>query len=120
MLETLGWGPAVNKKLWSRWLKAVDKRCRNVAPAELVTTEPAQTSSAATASAAKPHPFSSPICYRGHRLRSFRYMRVLLRVHHEDGDGHKWLREVRCRVSDRRSLVGLRMFDNAATWFEEE
>ena len=47
-------------------------------------------------------------------------MRALLRVHQTDDNIHKWLREVRCRVSDRRSLIGLRLFDDAATWFEKE
>ena len=51
MLETSAWDPAVKKKLWSRRLEAVDKRCRYVTSVELVPTEPAQTSSAATASA---------------------------------------------------------------------
>ena len=47
-------------------------------------------------------------------------MRALLRVHRLNDDIHKWLHEVRCRVSDRRSLIGLRFFGKAATWFENE
>ena len=44
----------------------------------------------------------------------------MLHLQKQNSNVHTWLREVRCRVSDQRSLVGLRMCDAAATWFEEE
>ena len=104
MLETCGWDDAAKETLWNRWLKVADKRVRNLAVAEPASTVPVQLSSAVTASVSKSHPWSSPVCYRGHRFRLLRYMRQLLRLHREQDNVHQWLHEVRCRVNDRRSF----------------
>jgi len=47
-------------------------------------------------------------------------MRSLLRLKQHDPDIHKWVREVRCHKSEERSLVGFRMREKAAEWFEQE
>ena len=47
-------------------------------------------------------------------------MRSLLRLKQHDADVHTWVREVRCHVSEKRSLVGLRMHSRAAEWLERE
>ena len=47
-------------------------------------------------------------------------MRALLRLTKQDPDVHTWVREVRCRVDEKRSLVGLRLHQRAAEWFEQE
>ena len=47
-------------------------------------------------------------------------MRSLLRLNQHDPDIHKWVREVRCHKSEERSLVGFRMREKAAEWFEQE
>ena len=42
----------------------------------------------------------------------------MLRTHKHDPDIHKWVSEVRCHVSEKRTMVGLRMSSATADWFE--
>ena len=100
--------------------QVVETLSRSSTASEPVATEPVKTWSAATASTARTPIFPTPICYRGHRLLLLRYMRSLLRLKQHDPDIHKWVREVRCHKSEERSLVGFRMREKAATWFEQE
>ena len=120
MLETLGWSVDNGDQLWGPWMKVVQTFSRSSTASESVSTEPVKTWSAATASTARTPIFSTPICYRGHRLLLLRYMRSLLRLKQHDPDVHTWVREVRCDVSEKRSLVGLRMHSRAAEWLERE
>ena len=45
-------------------------------------------------------------------------MRSLLRSKKQDPNVHRRVDEVRCRVSEKRSLVGLRIHSKAAEWFQ--
>ena len=75
--------------------------------------------SAATASTAKTAIFPTPECYRGHRLLLLRYMRALLRLKHYESNVHDWVREVRCHVNEKQSIVGFRMHEKKAEWFAQ-
>ena len=120
MQQTLGRSFEDTDQLWSGWMKVVKTLSRSSTASEPVATDPVKTWSAATASTAKPVVFSTPICYRGHRLLLLRYMRGLLRWKQHDPNVHTWVREVRCHVNEKRSIVGLRMHSRAAEWVEQE
>ena len=68
------------------WIQQVSQQHREPVATEPVATEPVRTWSAATASTAKPPIFTTPICYRGHRLLLLCYMRSLLRLKQHDPD----------------------------------
>ena len=114
MLETVGLSLDEIDKLWSDWIEVVQTFNRSSTAPEPAATEPVQTWRAATVSTASTPIFTTPICYRGHRLLFLRYLRSVLRLKHIKPDVHTWVWEVRCQVSEKRSVVGLRMHRGAA------
>ena len=68
MLETLGWSFDDSDEFWGRWKKVVQTLSHSSTPtaSEPVATEPVKT--APIVSSSRAPIFSTPVCYRGHRL----------------------------------------------------
>ena len=83
-----------------------------------VSTQPMETRSAASAFTATPT--LTETSYRGHRFVLFRYLRLVARALKQNPDVHTWVTETRCNVSEKRSMVGLRLCDAKMEWFVTE
>ena len=119
MLQTLGVSVGSTADIWDSWLRIVNIFKHSSILSEPVFMEFEKKRTAAKATAVSTFPFSTPTCYHGHRFVLFRYMRSMLRMNQHDPDVHTWVQDVRCRTSQGRSVVGLRMHRVAAQWFEE-
>ena len=118
MLDTLECSSEFSRQLWTHWLKVVEAFTHKASPAEPVSTEGVKSWRAASTSTAPRSVFSSPICYRGHRLLLLRYMRSMLRMQSYEADVENWFCEARCKMKAGRYAVGLRTQNRTAGWFE--